>query len=364
MPDLLLNARFLMRPPTGVDRVAQELVAALLQLGLPEGIPRLRALRPRGDIVAPEARPAALLDLVEVSGSRLTGQAWEQLALARTRPDDILLSLCNTGPMRRHRQVVMLHDAQVFRQPDSYSPAFRRWYRLMQPRLARRCRMVLTVSDHARQELEHFGVVPPGKARIVPNGADHILRPAPDTGVLHRHGLEPGRYILAIGSLAPHKNIALLARAAQARKDRSLPLVIAGGGAPGVFAAAGLAPAPDLRIIGRVGDAELRALYEQATALAFPSLTEGFGLPPVEAMLCGCPVLATTGGAVPEVCGDAALMLDPQDQQGWTDALDRIATDAALRDRLRRAGLERGARYTWQGAAQHLLRHLAEVAAL
>ncbi|MGI3170909.1 glycosyltransferase family 4 protein [Pseudooceanicola sp. C21-150M6] len=361
MPDLLLNARFLMRQPTGVDRVATELIAALIELGLPDGFGGLSALHPRGDIVAPGDRPKAILDMARATNSELRGHPWEQIALPREAGSDWLLSLCNMGPVFRRRQIAMLHDAQVFRQPESYSRAFRTWYHVMQPRLGRRAAMVLTVSEHSKKELEHFGVVPPGKARVIPNGADHILRVQPDLGVLAKHGLERGRFLLAIGSLAPHKNLAMLIDAARRRTDRSIPLVIAGGGNAQVFGAAGLQASEDVRMIGRVSDEELRALYETATTLVFPSLTEGFGLPPAEAMFCGCPVISSTGGAVPEVCGDATLSRDPTDRDGWTDAMDQVTASTELCHRLAEAGRQRVARFTWRRAAETLNACLAEL---
>lgn len=361
MSNLILNSRFLMRPPTGVDRVAAELICALDRHGLPPGLGDWRALRPAGPMAEVQNRPPQILENQHVSGSRWKGNLWEQLTLARVAPEDWLLSLCNIGPVLRRRQVVMLHDAQVFRAPESYSQGFRSWYHALQPRLARRAAMVLTVSHHAKAELEHFGVVPQGKARVVPNGADHILRTAADPGVLHQQSLTPGAYFLAIGSLASHKNIALLAQAAQNRADTAVPLVIAGGGNANVFADAGISSSQDIRLVGRVTDAELRALYENATALVFPSLTEGFGLPPVEAMFCGCPVIASTGGAVPEVCGEAAFLVDPQDLGGWTAAMTRMADDTDLRTRLIQAGYKRAATFTWANAAAVLSEHLSQL---
>lgn len=361
MPDLILNGRFLMRPSTGVDRVAIELICALDQHGLPPGLTNWRALRPAGQMADAQGSPARIIETVETSGSRLTGHMWEQLTFARTSPEDWLLSLCNIGPVLRGRQIVMLHDAQVFSAPESYSLGFRSFYHALQPRLARRAAMVLTVSNHSKAELEHFGVVPKGKARVVPNGADHILRVRPDRSILHRHNLTTGAYFLAIGSLAPHKNIGLLTHAARARADTSMPLVIAGGGNASVFADTGITPSQDVRPIGRVTDAELRALYENATALVFPSLTEGFGLPPVEAMFCGCPVIASTGGAVPEVCGEAVLLVDPLDLSGWTAAMTKVAEDTDLRARLTTAGYKRAATFTWANAAAILSGHLSEL---
>jgi len=354
MTDLLLNARFMMRPPTGVDRVAIELVSALLELGVPERFDTLRGLRPAGDILDARSRPDKIMKVTQVLHSRHGGHFWEQAVLSRAQPTDYLLSLCNMGPVFRKRQVVMLHDAQAFRQPESYSRAFRMWYHAVQPRLGSRAEMVLTVSDFARRDLETYGVVPEGKARVVHNGADHILRVEADPETLARHGLKPKSYFLAIGSLAPHKNLPMLAAAARMRKDRRIPLVIAGGGNPKVFSDNGISPSDDLHVLGRVSDAELRCLYENATALVFPSRTEGFGLPPAEAMFCNCPVIASTGGAIPEVVGDAAISLDPDDVEGWSDAMTRLADDTRLGQSLAIAGGARVARFTWQAAARTL----------
>jgi glycosyltransferase involved in cell wall biosynthesis len=135
-------------------------------------------------------------------------------------------------------------------------------------------------------------------------------------------------------------------------------LVIAGGGAA-IFSGGASKPGGGARYLGRVSDQELKSLYQNALALAFPSLTEGFGLPPVEAMQCGCPVLASTGGAIPEVCGDAVMYIAPDDQAGWTEAMERIEADQTLRARLSHAGRRRAALFTWERAARALLASLA-----
>lgn len=354
--DLAVNARFLTRPASGVDRVAIELLVALAGRA---DIGRIRLLHPQADRLhlgwLETLDPAlhARFELVPVG--RRGGHLWEQLELPRACGDDLLLSLCSTGPVARGRQAVMIHDAQVWDAPQSYSSAFRLAYRLLLPVLARRAHHVLTVSEHSRGRLEALGVVPKGKTRVVPNGADHILRIAPDPGALARHGLTAGSYLLAIGSLAPHKNLKLLLEAAAARGGAAPELIIVGGMNGKVFADAGLKAGPGTRLVGRVDDAELRALYEGAMALVFPSLTEGFGLPPVEAMLCGCPVIATTGGAVPEVCGGAALYVAPDDGAGWTAAMERVAGDPGLRSDLSARGLAQAARFTWARAAETLM---------
>ncbi|MEM8551471.1 MAG: glycosyltransferase family 1 protein [Pseudomonadota bacterium] len=359
MSQLILNGRFLTRAATGVDRVAMELVSALLTRGLPEPFKALVTLAPNAPVVDESERPDAILSRLTPTPSRLNGHPWEQVTLARAAPQDWLLSLCNTGPITRARQVVMIHDAQVFTQPQSYSRAFRTLYHLFQPRLARKAALVLTVSDYSKRELERLKVVPEGQCQVVHNGADHIVRVDPDETVLQRHGLIPGGYLLAIGSLAAHKNLPMAVAAANARPDTSMPLVIAGGGNSAVFAEAGIQASETVKPIGRVSDAELRALYGNATALVFPSFTEGFGLPAAEAMMCGAPVIASTGGAIPEVCGEAALLLDPNDREGWTAALTRVCADPALRHRLSEAGRTHVTRFTWAHAADTLAGYLA-----
>ena len=247
MSDLLLNARFLMRHSTGVDRVAAELMCALDRLGLPDGLNNWRALLPAGQIAYPEKAPPEITQRMAPTLSRLDGHLWEQLILGRSEPDNWLISLCNTGPILRRKHIVMLHDAQVFRQPESYSRIFRTFYRTLQPHLGRRAAMVLTVSEHSKNELEHFGVVPEGKVRVVPNGADHILRTPADLRILTRHNLKPQGYFLAIGSQAPHKNLSLLALAASSRTDTSKPLIFAGEGSAAAFARANIKATDDIR---------------------------------------------------------------------------------------------------------------------
>ena len=364
--ELVLNGRFLTRSMSGVDRVATELMLAIMRQGReqPESAPALSRVEPVHDgTVAPQTRAEGILSLPRRASLPLRGQWWEQISLPVVGNGSWLLSLCNTGPVLRRRQVVLIHDAQVYDQPEAYSPLFRGLYRTLQPRLARRADLVLTVSDYSRMRLERNGVVPEGKAHVVHNGTDHILDVEEDATAVRRFNLTAKGYILAIGSLARHKNLGFLIAAAQARKSTEVPLVIAGGGNDKVFAKAGLREGNGVRILGRVSDGALKALYRNAQALAFPSKTEGFGLPAAEAMFCGCPVIATTGGAVPEVCGGAVRYADPDDQGAWTAALEEIAENPGLRADLAARGKRQVAQFTWRNAARKVLRHIAELEA-
>jgi len=355
-PSILFNGRFTTRPASGVDRVAGELFRALRSLMQERGnlaaslsiaLPASMGLHPEAALDLPD------LETIPTRRGHLRGQIWEQLELPLVDRASWLLSPCNLGPVTRRKQLLVIHDAQPLVVPEAYSAPFRMLYAVLQPRIARRAAIVVTVSDHSRKQLEKFGVVSAGRTHVIHNGADHILRIREDPATLGKYGLIPQGYILAIGSVAPHKNLAMLVHAAAARRSGTPTLVIAGGGQPRVFADAGISGQTDCRIIGRVADAELKALYRNAVALAFPSRAEGFGLPPLEAMHCGCPVVASTAGAVTEVCGSAALYAEPNDPGAWRLALEQIASDKALRAGLIASGLERAKRFTWRAAADN-----------
>jgi glycosyltransferase involved in cell wall biosynthesis len=253
--------------------------------------------------------------------------------------------------------VLALHDANIYDIPDAFSRPYRMWHRALRPRLARRAAALITVSRFSARALAgHLGV-PEARFHIVPNGADHIHRVAPDPSVLRRHGLAPQGYLLSVGNQSPNKNIARLI-AAHGAAD-GLPLVVVGGGVPGV-ACATVCASGRVRLPGRVSDGQLRALYDGAAGFVFPSLYEGFGIPPLEAMACGVPVLAARGTALPEVLGDAALWFDPRDTADITRALCRFAgLTAAERAILIAKGRARARSFTWDASAVRLMQVLA-----
>ncbi len=357
---LLLNGRFLGRPMTGVERLALELGRATRERLAAVGARDVDVVVPSGTTVEPAIGELGARAPVVATLGRLGGHVWEQLELWRVDRDAWLLNLCNTGPAFRRRQVLIIHDAQFILHPKSYSRAFRWWYRLMLTVASRRAAVVLTVSNFSRTQLEYHCVVPRGKVHVLRSGIDHLDAVISDTSVLERKNLLARPYIFAIGSLAPHKNLKMLIDAFAGADLPETDLVIAGGGNPRVFRDSGLREAPNIRFLGRVSDAELKALYGGAHAFACPSLSEGFGFTPLEAMRMGCPVVATTGGAVPEICGDAALYADPLDRTAWRNALRTVVHDPALRTELSRRARARAAGYNWSNTARQLLAVLAE----
>jgi glycosyltransferase involved in cell wall biosynthesis len=338
---LFVNGRFFSQPLSGVQRFATEITEAMrrLQPG------RVVVLAPPGSqTAAPFAR---------VVGSR-GGQVWEQYELPQHAGAGLLLNLGNTAPLRLRAQLVVIHDAGVFATPDAYAWKFRLWYKLVQRLLLARGARVVTVSKFSRSELvRHLGA-DPAQVDVISEGADHMAAIVADGTVLAR--LPPGRFVLAVGNLAAHKNLPALGALAVRLAARGESLVITGGLAGGAFRATGPAALPQPACyVGRVSDGELKALYENAACLVFPSRYEGFGLPAVEAMACGCAVVASRIAALQETCADAAIYADPASPGDIADQVCRLLDDPATQEAMRRSARARGSVFTWARAATQLI---------
>jgi len=350
---ITINGRFLSRPATGVDRFALELLKAWLPR---HGADRRATLAlPRAALARDAVRARAeALGLTIRSGvdGPLRGHLWEQWRLPALCHDSVLLSLCNSGPVSYRRQIVVLHDAAVVAMPASYSFAYRQWHRWLMTQLLRRAAVVATVSKFSAGELRRCFGVPMPQIEVIGEGGEHVLQEIADPEIFDRLELRGRRFVLAVGSSSPTKNLAALLKVLPLLRELGVCVVAAGGGNRRVFRATGGAPpAGGLVRAGYVSNAELRALYEAAECFVFPSLYEGFGLPPLEAMTCGCPVLVSRRASMPEVCGDAALYFDPNDSGELAGQLRRVLTSRSLRQELGEAGRRHAALHSWSAAA-------------
>lgn len=358
--NILLNGKFLSAAPTGVHRVAQELGNALADL-VSEGHEAVRGLNIGVGIPHDGVERSIAMRLPVRIIAPFRGIPWEQISLPLQSGNATLLNLCNIGPVIARKAVTMIHDVQVHLSPESYSRGFRLWYHAVQPLMAKQHQHILTVSEFSRQEIAKVGLCDLDHISVVHNGVDHVLSTSPDPSIVAKFDLHKTPYVLALSTVQAHKNIALLMRAFADARLSGLKLVLFGATARASFAANGIKVPDNVIFAGRVSDAELRGLIEKALCLAFPSTTEGFGLPPLEAMLLGCPAIVAPCGALPEVCGNAALYCAPDDPNQWVDAIEKFACDASYRARFVDAGLNHANRFTWRASAINLARILTQI---
>lgn len=359
MQTITINGRFLGQPLSGVQRFARELTLSLDRKIASGALPP--ALKDAAwRLAVPRGTPVDLpLEAIAVDafGSG-PGHLWEQTALLGRARGGRLVGFGGSGPVAHRRQAVVIHDVTIFRHPQS----FRRSYRLLHAALGfalTRSAKIGTVSDFSRREIASVFRVPAGGIDVIYNAVDHFAALAPDTGVIERLGLRENGYFLLVGTMKPNKNLDFAIRAFEELADPGQKLVIVGGTAPSVFKPDERAQSGALVFAGRLSDAEIVALQRQATAFVFPSLYEGFGIPPLEAMTQGCPVLAADIPAVREACGTAALYFDPTKRAELTDAMRRIAEDAELRHSLIAKGRDNIGRFSWDRSADRVLDMLA-----
>jgi glycosyltransferase involved in cell wall biosynthesis len=346
-----INGRFLCQRMTGVQRYAFETLLALDGLLAAEGDVGIEFM-----LVAPAGTPPPQLSNIGfVSGGLGAGHLWEQTWLPWVTRDGLLLSFAATGPILRRSQVVTMHDAIVYAVPEAYDWRFRLWYRALMPVLARRVRYVVTVSEFSKRELVHYLRVPGERFRVIGNGWQHLQRVRSSSAALARHGLVARGYLLAVSSPSEHKNLAVIARALVKLPSLGVDVVVVGAVASHVFSHSNTVHSERVKLIGHVDDEELRGLYEGAAAFLFPSHYEGFGIPPLEAMAAGCPVIASTAAAIPEVCGAAALYFDPDDADELARRIEQLLSNEDARAALADHASTQLAKHDWAlGARRHL----------
>jgi glycosyltransferase involved in cell wall biosynthesis len=354
---VVFNGRFLAQVHTGVQRYAAETLLAL---------DALLAARPelsagwQFELAVPNAArplPLACIQRIHVPGAG--SHLWEQWPLLRQSHGAFLVNFNYSGPLLKRRQLITVHDATVRAMPQAFSRAYRWVHNAVVSVLGRSADSVMTVSEFSRDELRRWFGLRRDDIVVGREGGEHATHPADDAAVLRKHGLESGCFILGVGSVKPNKNFGLVGRAMRLLPDYPWPVAIAGAKDIGIFRDAS-AVADGFRFLGFVTDDDLAALYRHAAWFVLPSLYEGFGLPAVEAMANGCPVLAARAASIPEVCGNAALYFDPNDPASLAAVLQQVASQPEWRQRLVAAGRERLIRYHWRANAQILLDHLAQ----
>ncbi len=342
MTQIALNARFYAHRPTGMQRYALELYRRFAAY--------LDPLKPTMALRGP------------------AGHLWEQIYLPSAVHGRLLWSPNTTGPVAVARQVCTIHDLAALEHPEWFRPRFVSWYSWLLPRLANRVQHIIAISEYTKQRIVERLKVPPQRITVISNGVDGRFAPrsSEEIAAVRRNlGIEDVPYLLCVGSIEPRKNLVRLLEAwgkIQASVPSEIELVVAGANLhPKVFAAVSTKAAPArTRFTGYVPDESLPALYSGALALVYPSLYEGFGLPPLEALASGTPVITSHGTSLPEVVADSAVLVDPLDSDSIADGIWRILSSPSLGTSLREKGLERARQFTWERSAKETLRLLLE----
>ena len=348
-----IDGRAFTSPAAGVRRYVSELVPALLAIGAPLDLIALGG--------QPGSAPAGVRQVRE-SWHPPTNLGWATVGLpcaARRAAVDLIHAPAYTAPLAAAVPTVLtIHDVSYERHPEWY-PYRRDWLRrAFYRRSARTAAHVLTDSEFSRSEIAAAYAIPVDRITVAPLGAAAGFGEAAETTRLPDRVLVP--YLLHVGDLHERRNLMVVAQALLDARRRlempSLSLVLAGidrGIGDRLTALAADRGAPDAIVrLGTVSEPALRALYHGAAALVYPSRYEGFGLPLVEAMASGTPVLASRAASIPEVVGESGMLLDPDDPGRWADAIVDVMSDTRLRARLRTDGLARAAMFTWERTAR------------
>ncbi len=345
---IVVNARFLTQELTGVQRFAEQISLALREL--------------RDDIVfvspgdIKNTKAAELLN-VKVVGHR-TGHQWEQRDLPKylkANGNPLLINLGNTAPLWYKNKVVTHHDVTYKKFPQSYSRKFRLMYNLLIPIMLKNSRALLTVSEFSKKEITTAYGYNPKNTFVIANAVSDLFS---------RRSVESAsntdeRFLLAVSSPNYHKNFhGLLAAFSAACQNTDVKLKIIGGKNKNFsgmdFSGNDENAMKNVEFLGRVTDEELVAIYQRALAFVFPSFYEGFGIPPLEAQACGCPVVSSNQASLPEVLADSALYFNPYKHQEMVDALNRIINDESLREQLKEKGYNNIGHYSWLESARKL----------
>jgi len=352
---IAVNARFLSQHVTGTQRFAINISRELKKIQ-PDTIflapPDIREqdLAKELDVTVVGKKHFHLYNKLKLPAPLL----WEQIDLPhwlKKHKHLPLLNLVNLAPLSYPDNCVTIHDLAFRLYPQYYSKKFRFFYNFAVPIIAHRAKRIITVSHFSKETIEKHLNIPASKITVAYNAIEkeywrsYAIRPNP----------YPWPYILTVGSLEPRKNMVRLIAAFNQINDRNLHLVIAGRGSSKIFAKKSTIKQKKIIFTGYLNDEKLANLYANAVCLCYPSLYEGFGLPPLEAQALGCPVIVSNQASLPEVFLDSAIYCNPNKIESIVDKLIEMTGNENLRQKLVAAGYRNIERFSWKKSASLIL---------
>ncbi len=370
---IAIDGRTIVDQRTGVGTYAERIIRSLTRIDTQNEY-LLFLVEPNPQLAAPQLQSILIPGYDKIGRNRW----WENMmlpAFLRKNAVDILFSPAYALPLFRKpsatRYVVTIHDLIAFVHPESFTPKMRLWQKLFVRNAARMADRVIAVSHRTKDDLLRFTSLQSERISVIHNAVDDVFHPIRDAAALEnvrRQYNLPGEFILHVGTIEPRKNLVALVQSyallPNHLRDR-YALVLAGG--KGWYDKHIIADIERsglherVHFTGFVEHNDLPALYALATLFVYPSLYEGFGYPPLEAMACGTPVITSNRSSLPEVTGEAALLVDPKNTHEIAQAMTSLLTDEQQREDLRERGLKRAAEFRWDQCARNTLRVFEEV---
>ncbi len=346
---IAVNARFLTQEITGVQRFGIEISLRLKEMFGDE----VMFLTPPNIV---QTAYAQRLNAKVIGVHK--GHVWEQWDLPhylRKQKSPLLLCLCNTAPLFYKNKIVTVHDVAFMAYPQTFNKSFLYVYRFMIPRIMVSAKKIITVSEFSKNEIIKYYNIDAGKITVVHNAVTNDFRKIRD------NTLQKEKYVLAVSSLNYRKNFITVLQAFDilSRQNQDILLYIIGDLHNSNFSNIKIdlyKDNPKIKFLGRVTDSELIRYYSNAFAFVYPSFYEGFGIPPLEAQSCGCPVICATASCLPEIFGNSVTYCNPNDPASLAEAIINLCNDEQLRLDLIERGLRNVAKYSWGKSADKIFK--------